>query len=80
MIRLFYHGKKKGLQIIDLYKVLENDKSNKLGDILEKHWDKEFHNAKLNGKVPSLLKVMFKSFGLNYMLWGIVMFVQMMNR
>lgn len=80
MITLVYKGTKKGLQIIDLYKVLDADKSDKLGDILEEYWEKEFINAKLNGRTPSLLKVMFQAFGWNYMAWGIVMLLQMLNR
>lgn len=65
---------------MDLYKVMENDKSDKLGDVLEENWVKELNNAKLNGKQPSLLKVLWKSFGLYFMLWGIAFFVQMMIR
>lgn len=80
MIKLFYKGKQKGLQIVDLYKVLEDDKSDKLGDDLERNWENELVNAKLNGKTPSLLKVLFKSFGLYFMLWGIAFFAQMMIR
>lgn len=80
MIRLFYKGKEKGLQIIDLYKVTEGDKSEKLGDVLEKYWERELNNAKLNGRRPNLLKVLFKVFGPYFMMWGMVMFLQMMNR
>lgn len=75
MVKLFYKGAKKGLQVSDLYQILKADRSEKLGSALEKNWNNEVIDAKLKGRNPSLVRALFKTFFWIYMALGIVMFV-----
>lgn len=60
---------------------MEEDKSEKLGDVLEHHWNKEVDDAKRTGRKPNLVKVLLlKLVGVDFMMWGTVMFTQMMFR
>lgn len=77
MIKLFYKGTQKGLEVIDLYKALDEDKSSPLGDKLEYHWDNEVKRAKLKGCKPSLMRALSKTFFLSYMLCGLLQCFQM---
>lgn len=79
-IDCFRKTNKKGLEVDDLYKLSENDKSAYVTDILESCWRREMEKTKKNGGKPCLVKAMFNAFGKNYMLWGAVSFIQMMSR
>lgn len=75
MVKLFYKGARKGLQVSDLYQILKADRSEKLGSALEKNWNKEVIDAKLKGRNPSLIRALSKTFFWLYMALGMVMFV-----
>lgn len=76
MVKLYYQGNKTRLEISDLYKTVEKDKSGKLGDELEKYWQEEIKKASTKGKDPRLIMALFKAFGKHFIFWGLVMFVQ----
>lgn len=76
MIKLCYKGTRHGLQIGDLYKTLYDDKSEDLGDKLEKNWQRECAKAKEKHKKPSLFTALTKTFFWQYMIWGFVLFFQ----
>lgn len=54
----------------DLYQPLKNHKSEKLGNALEKAWEKEMGR---NTKTPSLRRALFKVFGWEIALTGIIL-------
>ncbi|KAK3096011.1 hypothetical protein FSP39_021917 [Pinctada imbricata] len=58
-----------------MYNVIEEDSSEVLGDRLEKEWMKELEKSRTGGK-PSLLKAIFRMFGLQYILLGIIVFIE----
>lgn len=64
VLPIFYRGYKHELQESDLPETLREHRSQFLGDLMEKEWMKEVHNAKKSNKEPSLLKVILKRFGL----------------
>lgn len=71
-IKIFKKGYKKVLELEDLFKPLEVDRSEALGDRLERNWD-----AQVNGPGrPSLLKAICKTFWREYTYMG---FLQIMN-
>ncbi|XP_066999039.2 ATP-binding cassette sub-family C member 4 [Anabrus simplex] len=59
--KLFWKNYKHGLTEDDLYDILEENKTKKLGDDLEKHWNAEVLRAKAVGKKPSLLRAIVKT-------------------
>ncbi|KAJ8979912.1 hypothetical protein NQ317_005348 [Molorchus minor] len=77
MVGLFYKGTQKGLEIIDLYKTLDDDKSTHIGDALEKNWNNEVARAKAKNSEPSLMRALSKTFFWNYMFYGLLLFLQM---
>ncbi|KAG5876595.1 hypothetical protein JTB14_021562 [Gonioctena quinquepunctata] len=76
MVEVVKKGTKAGLEILDLYKALDADKSKFLGDKLEKNWENEIHKAKEKNAKPSLMRALSKTFLLDYMLWGLMFFLQ----
>ncbi|XP_030759733.1 multidrug resistance-associated protein 4-like [Sitophilus oryzae] len=76
-IPIFYIGTKRRIQLGDLYKTLCEDKSEGLGNKLEYNWDKEVERTKnkLSSK-PSLLRAVFRTFRWNYLVYGILIFIQ----
>ncbi|KAL3283448.1 hypothetical protein HHI36_006593 [Cryptolaemus montrouzieri] len=74
MRKICYEGNTTGLELKDVYKTQENDKSKKLADELQKVWDKEVEYSKLRNKEPSLLKAIFKAYALDYFGWGLLLF------
>ncbi|CAG9858692.1 unnamed protein product [Phyllotreta striolata] len=75
MIGVIKTGTKHGLEIKDLFKAMEKDKSENLTDRLDKYWTSEVARArKLNSK-PSLLKVIFKTFCTEFMGFGVLWFL-----
>ncbi|XP_055375264.1 probable multidrug resistance-associated protein lethal(2)03659 [Condylostylus longicornis] len=71
---IFWKGRKKDLDEKDLYKALDEHKSEILGDKLSKAWEKQLDEQIKSGKKPSLLKACLNVFGLKLMALGIVLF------
>ncbi|XP_057653043.1 ATP-binding cassette sub-family C member 4-like [Diorhabda carinulata] len=72
LIPLITKGSKQNLELGDLYKPLDRDKSKILTDKLEKNWKNELTKSTAKGKTPSLLKAMTKTFYFEYMISGMV--------
>ncbi|XP_067118442.1 ATP-binding cassette sub-family C member 4-like isoform X1 [Centruroides vittatus] len=68
---LFMKGYKTELEVNDLYQNPKTDCSEKLGDRLQKQWDKE-----LKKKHPSLLKAVIRTFGCLYFLHASLILVE----
>ncbi|XP_036143538.1 multidrug resistance-associated protein 4 [Monomorium pharaonis] len=71
-ISLFKTGYKKDLEPEDLFDPLKVDRSNLLGDRLEKRWNIELENSKKRKRRPSLLKTIFRTFLWEYSMLGIL--------
>ncbi|KAB0802273.1 hypothetical protein PPYR_04459 [Photinus pyralis] len=69
----FVEGYKKELEIHDLYETFTEHKSGKLGDKVEAGWRKEVENATRAKRQPSLRRVLIKTFGLEFLMYGIVL-------
>jgi hypothetical protein len=78
MTPLFMKGRKKPLKIGDIYKVLDADRSQTLGDKLENSWEAEMNRCKSEKmqSEPSLLRVLVQVFGLKYLLLGFLVGVE----
>lgn len=63
----FKKGTKRDLEEKDIYEVMNNYKAKKLGDLLEKEWEKEKKN-----KAPSVLKLVLRPFGLTFLRYGVM--------
>ncbi|KAL1496964.1 hypothetical protein ABEB36_008007 [Hypothenemus hampei] len=76
-VPLFRKGIKRKLQLSDLYKTLNADKSDILGDKLEYNWQRQIDlsEGKPNKK-PSLLYALIQTFYFQYSLYGILFFIQ----
>ncbi|CAK9815097.1 Probable multidrug resistance-associated protein lethal(2)03659 [Anthophora plagiata] len=71
-IDLFKTGYKKVLQTDDLYDPLKFDRSNILGDRLERRWKIELENSKKNRRRASLLRAIFRTFMWEYTVLGLM--------
>ncbi|XP_055640688.1 ATP-binding cassette sub-family C member 4-like [Toxorhynchites rutilus septentrionalis] len=70
---LFHKGSTKTLGLSDLYKPLEEDHADKLGDKLEKQWERQLKNYKKKSKGgPSLVKAIFRAFWQDWLLLSII--------
>lgn len=58
----------------DLYKPLKSHKADYLGDKLCKAWDEEVALKKIKNKKPSLLRVVMRVFGFEFLLLGLSLF------
>lgn len=72
---LFRKGYGEDLKVEDLYDTLPSDRSEMLGDQLEKFWKREIISAKINKRKPSLLRAIVKTFGRLYCLVGMIQLV-----
>ncbi|XP_043798878.1 probable multidrug resistance-associated protein lethal(2)03659 [Apis laboriosa] len=86
---IFWNGSRKDLEVTDLYRPLKEHKSSYLGTKISKTWQKEYKayekqkllnekKGKYNQKKlkePSLLKVLFKCFGFQLLIYGIFLAV-----
>lgn len=86
---IFWNGSRKDLEVSDLYRPLKEHKSSYLGTKISKTWQKEYKayekqkllnekKGKYNQKKlkePSLLKVLFKCFGFQLLIYGIFLAV-----
>ncbi|XP_033761066.1 multidrug resistance-associated protein 4-like isoform X2 [Pecten maximus] len=71
----FTTGYKRRLEVEDLFNVVKEDSSEDLGNRLEREWEKELQKQK-NGGQASLLKALIRMFGVQYMLLGIIVFIE----
>ncbi|XP_045502974.1 ATP-binding cassette sub-family C member 4-like isoform X2 [Colias croceus] len=76
MMPTFWRGYKRDLYDADLTKPKENHHSDKLGDRLEKKWLEEIALASKQGRKPSLLRAMTKTFWLSYAPSGVMFLIQ----
>ncbi|XP_051881887.1 multidrug resistance-associated protein 4 isoform X2 [Pristis pectinata] len=67
---LFQIGYKRRLEENDLYKVLPEDGSERLGEELQRHWDKEVQKARKQVRIPHLTKAILKCFWKSYIVLG----------
>ncbi|XP_071598004.1 ATP-binding cassette sub-family C member 4 isoform X2 [Heliangelus exortis] len=67
---LFITGHKRKLEEDDMYKVLPEDSSEKLGEELQWYWDKEVQKAKKRGKTPHLTKAIILCYWKSYLVLG----------
>ncbi|XP_025080220.1 multidrug resistance-associated protein 4-like isoform X3 [Pomacea canaliculata] len=72
---LFKKGKKEPLNKDDMFNVASDDSSENLGTKLEREWMKEVKKDGGRGK-PSLLRALMRLFGTQYMLLGIIVFIE----
>ncbi|KAK5646883.1 hypothetical protein RI129_005347 [Pyrocoelia pectoralis] len=63
---IFVKGRKREMQVSDLYKTLSSQESKLLGDKIEKIWRNEELKALNLNKKPSITKVLFKMFGAEF--------------
>eukprot|EP00058_Branchiostoma_floridae_P018300 XP_002603789.1 hypothetical protein BRAFLDRAFT_86619 [Branchiostoma floridae] len=74
---LFAKGYRKRLEESDLYNVIEEESSQKLGGDLERAWQKELDLATTaTGKPPSFQRALLQCFGFKYALIGLCFFVE----
>ncbi|XP_067842586.1 multidrug resistance-associated protein 4 isoform X2 [Heptranchias perlo] len=73
---LFRIGYKRRLEENDLYKVLPEDGSARLGEELQWHWDKEVQKAQNQARVPHLTKAILKCFWKSYSILGAFTFLE----
>ncbi|KAH8420816.1 hypothetical protein KR222_005629 [Zaprionus bogoriensis] len=71
----FWKGRKKTLEEQDLYKALNEHKSDTLGKKLSDAWEKELEIKRKKKKTPSLFKVTMSVFGWNFGILGFVLFI-----
>lgn len=71
-MKFFKAGYKKILGADDLYDPLIIDRSNTLGDKLEKEWYSELKKSKQSNGQPSLLRTIFRCFAWEYFIYGIL--------
>ncbi|XP_032289762.1 probable multidrug resistance-associated protein lethal(2)03659 [Drosophila virilis] len=71
----FFKGRKKTLDENDLYKALNEHKSDKLGKKLSDAWEKEVEEKRKKKKTPSLFKATMSVFGWNFGILGFVLFI-----
>ena len=75
VLPLFREGKKKDLELDDLYDPVEDDLAGKLGDDIEIEWTKRLKKSREKGKTPSLMGTLFVLIGRKYLFYSVgVMF------
>ncbi|XP_026684985.1 cystic fibrosis transmembrane conductance regulator-like [Diaphorina citri] len=70
---LFREGRKRDLEVTDLYEPLREHTSSYLGNKLERIWNEELITAKKRGREPSFLRSLAKCFGPKMILYGLVL-------
>ncbi|XP_034145727.1 multidrug resistance-associated protein 4 [Esox lucius] len=68
---LFSIGYKRRLEEDDMYKVLPEDRSERLGEELQSHWDHEVQKAAKELRPPNLTKVIIKCYWKPYAVMGV---------
>lgn len=78
---LFLYGNKHDIEEKDLYNVLHEDRSEPLGDRLERFWKKEVEFSYKSKKKPSLVNAIKKCFGRDYIFYAVhVLFLSLVVR
>ncbi|XP_014005976.1 ATP-binding cassette sub-family C member 4 [Salmo salar] len=73
---LFRIGYKRRLEEDDMYKVLPEDGSERLGEELQRHWDHEVQKAAKDLRPPKLTKVLIKCYWKPYAVLGIFTLIE----
>ncbi|NXQ39329.1 MRP4 protein, partial [Catharus fuscescens] len=73
---LFIIGHKRRLEEDDMYKVMPEDSSEKLGEELQWYWDKEVQKAKKRGKTPHLTKAIILCYWKSYLVFGVFTMIE----
>nr|CAB3219625.1 multidrug resistance-associated protein 1-like [Phallusia mammillata] len=76
MNELFARGNKRDLKEEDLPHLKERDTSLAVCQRLEKNWNAEIKKAKDEARRPSLIKAVWKTYGANWLLYGIGAFFE----
>ncbi|XP_043656318.1 probable multidrug resistance-associated protein lethal(2)03659 isoform X2 [Drosophila teissieri] len=71
----FFKGRKKTLDENDLYRALQEHRSDHLGSKLSEAWEKEVEKKRKKKKTPSLLKASMNVFGWRLAGLGLVLFI-----
>ncbi|KAM3958248.1 ATP-binding cassette subfamily C member 4 [Aphomia sociella] len=74
-LETFKLGYSRDIKETDLYGPLPEHRSDVLGDAVQKYWDREVDRCRKqdDGSKPSLWKVLFKVFGSELMLYGLIL-------
>ncbi|KAL1450167.1 hypothetical protein WDU94_002616 [Cyamophila willieti] len=70
---LFREGRKRDLEVTDLYEPLKEHTSSYLGNKLERYWNDELAQAQKRGRDPSFLRALVRCFGLKMASYGLVL-------
>ncbi|KAM5180099.1 ATP-binding cassette sub-family C member 4 isoform 1-T1 [Mantella aurantiaca] len=73
---LFLIGHKRKLEEDDMYDVLPEDSSEKLGEELQWYWDEELQKAQKEGRAPRLTKAIIRCHWKSYSVLGIFTFIE----
>ncbi|KAM4699820.1 ATP-binding cassette sub-family C member 4 [Discoglossus pictus] len=73
---LFLIGHKRKLEEDDMYKVLPEDSSERLGEELQWYWDKEIQEAQKESRQPKLTKAIIRCHWKAYSLLGFFTFIE----
>ncbi|XP_014669594.1 PREDICTED: multidrug resistance-associated protein 4-like [Priapulus caudatus] len=74
---LFNKGLTEHLEVSDLHDILPEDAAQNLSEKLEKEWNKELRSASEDGQsLPSLRRAMFRCFGRQSMLLGLLLLME----
>ncbi|CAG9859551.1 unnamed protein product [Phyllotreta striolata] len=74
-IELFKKGYHKTLDVDDLYNPIQSDRSQTLGDRLEKNWNSHLTKCGKTKKKPSLLRTLIATFWPEYLQLGVILTV-----
>ncbi|XP_060989153.1 ATP-binding cassette sub-family C member 4-like isoform X10 [Dama dama] len=73
---LFKIGHKRKLEPDDMYSVLPEDRSQRLGEELQGYWDQEVERAQKDAQEASLMKAIIKCYWKSYLIWGLFTFLE----
>uniref|UniRef100_A0A8C6D2E6 Multidrug resistance-associated protein 4-like n=1 Tax=Moschus moschiferus TaxID=68415 RepID=A0A8C6D2E6_MOSMO len=73
---LFKIGHKQKLEPDDMYSVLPEDRSQRLGEELQGYWDQEVKRAQKDKQEPSLMKAIVQCYWKSYLIWGMFTFLE----
>ncbi|XP_072478211.1 ATP-binding cassette sub-family C member 4 isoform X1 [Notamacropus eugenii] len=73
---LFQIGHKRRLEEDDMFSVLPEDRSEILGEELQRYWDKEVLKAEKEARKPSLSKAIIKCYWKSYLILGIFTLIE----
>ncbi|KAM7177934.1 ATP-binding cassette sub-family C member 4 isoform 3-T3 [Macrochelys suwanniensis] len=73
---LFVTGHKRKLEEDDMYKVLAEDSSERVGEELQWYWDKEVQKAKKEARTPHLTKAIILCYWKSYLALGLFTLVE----